>query len=302
MISFGKFNLSDYSDCIVVTDENVAKLYGIAGDNVFVLPAGEDAKSLSYIEALCNFFFSHGLSRQGKVVAVGGGCVGDSVGFAASIYKRGVNLLHVPTTLVAQVDSSIGGKTAIDLCGVKNLCGTFYNADTLIDFTFLSTLSRQEILGGMGEIIKYRMICPQVDAASRQGIIPTIRECIAYKTVVCNSDPHDLGARHVLNAGHTIGHGIEMAYNLPHGYAVANGLYHELELALECGLATPQYVAKWQKEISSHYTIYAVTPQVLQLARHDKKNDGAQISFALPTQDGVKTLSLYYEELIKIYA
>ena len=108
MITFGKFNLADYADCVVVTDKTVSKLYNIEGENVCVLPVGERSKTFATVQKVCDFCLKRGLTRSGKIVTVGGGIVGDVAGFAASVYKRGVNLLHVPTTLLAQVDSANG--------------------------------------------------------------------------------------------------------------------------------------------------------------------------------------------------
>lgn len=302
MISFGKFNLTDFADCVVVTDRNVAKLYDIASENVLALPAGERTKSFATVERICRFCLSKNLLRGGKIVAVGGGVVGDVAGFAASVYKRGVKLLHVPTTLLAMVDSSVGGKTAVNLDEVKNACGSFYAADTLVDLRFLSTLSQTEILSGMGEIIKYRMINAGIDNAAEQGLPRLIADCIAFKQAICNVDPYDKGRRMILNAGHTLGHAVELIYDIPHGYAVANGLFHELTLSQKLGLCSDSYAARWREEIASHYPIVKITDEVLRIAAQDKKSDDSGVRFVLATDNGAVIRSFTMQELTEIYA
>lgn len=303
MITYGRFNLADYADCVVVTDKTVAELYNIVGENVCVLPVGERSKTFATVQKICDFCLKRGLTRSGKIVAVGGGVVGDVAGFAASVYKRGVDLLHVPTTLLAQVDSAIGGKTAVNLGKVKNACGTFYVADTLIDTDFLRTLPPKQISNGFGEITKYRMISKQIDEAAEQGIDALIRSCVAFKDKICRLDPTDVGERRILNVGHTLGHALELTYRLPHGYAVANGLYHELKITQKLGLCSDSFADRWRKIISEAYQIVKITDEVLLLTLQDKKNtQSGSVCFALPTDDGVKYVTLTEEELHKIYA
>ena len=298
MITFAPFSQQNFADSLIVTDGNLQRLYGIVGDNVYLLPDGEQAKCFAVAEGLCRWFLQKGLSRDGKVVAVGGGSVGDTVGFAASVYKRGVRLTHVPTTLLAMVDSSVGGKTAIDLDGVKNAVGTFYRADTLVDVNFLNTLDRVQLASGMGEVLKYRMLSARIDGAT--DLVETIRLCVDYKERLCEEDFFDRGARHVLNAGHTVGHAIELAYNLPHGVAVANGLYYELQLARRLDLCTLAYMNKWQGEIMRHFDVCNVTLSALETIKQDKKNtaDG-NIVFALPTDSGAKQVSLPFDYVVE---
>lgn len=283
MITFQQFNFSDYKDCLVVTDENVAKLYGIAGGNVYLLPQREQAKTFAEAEKLCRWFLSKNLERNGTVVAVGGGSVGDACGFAASVYKRGVKLIHVPTTLIAQTDSGIGGKTALNLGDVKNAVGTFYQADTVIDVDFLKTLPEAEMQSGYGEIIKYRMLCKSVDEAFRHGLDETIKACVRFKDQICREDTFDRNQRQKLNFGHTIGHAFELSCGISHGAAVANGLYYETELAKLLGLCDGDYAAFWQKEITGQFKVYPLTEERLKLTAHDKKNVNGQIGFVLPT-------------------
>lgn len=284
MIAFNKFNPSDYKDSLIVTDEKIASLYGIAGDNVFLLPEGEEAKRFCEAEKLCKWFLSKGLNRSGSVVAVGGGSVGDTVGFACSIYKRGgVSLMHVPTTLLAQIDSAIGGKTALDVGDVKNAVGSFYQADALIDVEFLKTLDRVQLRSGEGELLKYRMLSADVDKAYNGKInAQVIKACAEYKQSICGVDPYDNNIRKRLNFGHTIGHAMELVLNVVHGYAVANGIYYETTLAYKLGKCEKAYFDKWTGEAARLFEIRPVTKQMLGLTSADKKNTANGVCFMLP--------------------
>lgn len=285
MITYKKFVLNDYKDSLIVTDDKLSELYGIRGGNVYLLPQGENAKSFDNVERLCKWFLSKLITRSGSVVAVGGGSVGDTVGFAASIYKRGVRLTHVPTTLLAQIDSSIGGKTALDLDGVKNAVGTFYNADTVIDVDFLKTLDKLQMLSGSGELLKYRMLSNDVNAAYRGEITAqVIKACVDCKQSLCAVDPFDCNERRKLNFGHTVGHAMELTYGLPHGHAVANGIYYEMLLAYKLNKCAREYLSKWTEEIERQFEIFALNEQILNLTINDKKNDGDSVCFVLPSQ------------------
>lgn len=285
-IQFGKFRQSDFDGALFVTDEKISKLYGISGDNVFILPCGEQAKCFDCVRQMCSWFLSKHLNPNGRVVAVGGGSVGDAVGFACSVYKRGVSLVQVPTTLVAMVDSAIGGKTAIDLDGVKNAIGSYFRSDTLIDTDFLRTLDDEQMTSGLGEVLKYRMLDASVDsiATSGEALSQTISACVHFKEAICEIDPYCKGKRNVLNFGHTVGHAMELALNIPHGVAVANGIYYETILAAELGLCSSQYADKWCGEVQKNFPLYPLTAQMLCLALQDKKNIDGNVSFVLPSE------------------
>ena len=286
-ITFGKFVLSEYQHCLIVTDDKIAKLYNIKGGNVFLLPQAEEAKSFAHVEALCRWFLAKNLAKDGTVVAVGGGSIGDTVGFSTSIYKRGVNVLHVPTTLIAQVDSSIGGKTAIDLDGIKNAVGSFHFGDTLIDFDFLKTLDKEQTLSGYGEIIKYAMLSEQVNTAYDNGkgrLNEVIVACVKYKQSLCDVDPFCTKERNKLNFGHTVGHAMELHYNILHGVAVANGIYYETKLALRLGLCDKDYASKWLSEVEHSFPrIYRLNKKIVSLMLQDKKNEKGKVCFVLPS-------------------
>ena len=285
-ITFDKFDFTKYRDDLVVTDTKIAELYDIFGDNVYALPCGEEAKSFAYVEALCRWFLHKNLNKDDRVVAVGGGSVGDTVGFAASIYKRGVKILHVPTTLIAQVDSSIGGKTAIDLDGVKNAVGSYHFGDTLIDVDFLKTLDEVQMTSGWGEIIKYAMLDGQVAKVYAEGkrLEEVISACVDCKKRICAVDPYCTNQRNQLNFGHTIGHALELYYGIPPGVAVANGIYYETVLAVKLGLCKNAYCEQWSGIIKQQFKIYPLSKDVLALTLHDKKNALGKVCFVLPSR------------------
>lgn len=285
MITYKQFVLDDYKDSLIVTDGKIARLYNVKGDNVYWLPEGEESKRFAEVEKLCGWFLSQNLQRRGKVTAVGGGSVGDTVGFACSVYKRGgVQLTHVPTTLLAQIDSSIGGKTALDVDNVKNAVGSFFNADTVIDVNFLKTLDEGQVKSGLGELFKYRMLSAKVNDLYDGTITEqVIKACGEFKQKLCEVDPFDGNIRRKLNFGHTLGHAMELIYNLPHGHAVANGLYYETLLAFKLDKCTAEYFDKWEKEIKRNFKIFPLNGQILDLTVADKKNGEKGVCFVLPT-------------------
>lgn len=293
MVIYTKFNLNNFTDSLIVTDRKIAQLYAIHGDNVYLLPEGEQAKCFAESEKLCKWFLSKNLQRGGCVTAVGGGSIGDTVGFACSVYKRGAKLTHVPTTLIAQIDSSIGGKTAIDLDGVKNAVGTFYGADTVIDVNFLKTLDDKQMLSGKGELLKYRMLSADIGKLYNGEITEqVIKACVNYKLDVCNIDPYDNGKRRTLNFGHTVGHAMELTYGLLHGHAVANGIYYETLLACKLNICSREYANKWTAEIASQFEILPLNEQIVDLTVTDKKNGNDCICFVLPSDFEQRNLSL----------
>jgi shikimate kinase/3-dehydroquinate synthase len=221
----------------IVADGNVAGIHGVTaqlalGDRdvaVHEVPAGEAAKSTATLERLWR---SIRIGRDGTVVALGGGCTTDLAGFAAATYMRGIDWVAVPTTLVGQVDAAIGGKTAIDLPGAKNVVGAFHwPTGVVLDPATLETLPDEERLNGLAEVVKTGLLAgePVWDLPEPDQV----RRCAAYKAAVCLQDPHDRGPRNQLNLGHTFGHALEAAagYALPHGRAVALGMLAALEIS-----------------------------------------------------------------------
>lgn len=283
-ITFGSFSADDFADDWIVTDAHIAELYNIRDNNVYLLPRGEQAKDINVVTGLCRWLLSRDVTPLNRVVAVGGGSVGDTVGFACSIFKRGTNLLHVPTTLVAMLDSSVGGKTGVDFDGVKNLLGTYFFADTFVDTTFLKTLDNVQMQSGMGELLKYRMLFSAVDELYSSGasLDKVIAACIEAKQCVCLRDPFCCGERNKLNFGHTVGHAMELLLDIPHGVAVANGIYYETLLARELGLCSAQYAERWTDEAKKQFDIYPLDGKILARTAFDKKNISQKVAFCLP--------------------
>ena len=220
------------------------------------LSVSESEKTLETVQRVWDFFFAHGLTRSGVVVAIGGGVLTDVVGFAAATYKRGVDCIYVPTTLLAMVDASTGGKTGFNYHGLKNSIGVFAPpVETLIWPGWLQTLPAKEILNGFAEMLKTGLIEPSdvrsqysdelweallrydLEAMPLEALTPLIRRCVAVKEAIVAADPKEDGLRKVLNFGHTFGHALEelslsAGKGLDHGYAVLYGMIAELYLSV----------------------------------------------------------------------
>ena len=233
---------------MIVTDENVAPLYldamkaqleaAGAQASAFVLPAGETTKCMAQLERIYDALIDAHITRQDFVVALGGGVVGDIAGYAACTYLRGVRFIQAPTTLLAQVDSSVGGKVAVNHPRGKNLLGAFYQPElVMIDCDTLKTLDARQVGAGLGEVIKYGCIADEAlfekieRLGSREALAPELDEiitrCCAIKARYVHEDPHDHGVRMQLNFGHTLAHALEntMGYGvLLHGEAVCIGM------------------------------------------------------------------------------
>ncbi len=218
---------------------------------VLLIPDGETIKDWGEIEKILTQFIGLNLDRKSIVVAMGGGTIGDAIGFACSIYLRGIGYINLPTTLLAQVDSSHGGKTAINFLNYKNIVGTFYpTIATVIDLRFLKTLKKEHIMDGLGEIIKAGFIKdPDILKLLRKETLESLIKSKKLKTIIKKSiavkkfyetrDPFDRGLRQILNVGHTIGHAVELNNDLSHGRAVLIGMLKEFEICENLGLISP---------------------------------------------------------------
>ncbi len=290
----------------VISDSNVFPLYGKALEEQLkiseaepfsvVVPAGEESKSLCVFEKVCNEILSKGFTRSDCVIALGGGVVGDLSGFVASALLRGVKLIQIPTTLLSQVDSSVGGKTAVNLAAGKNLVGTFYQPSlVLIDPDTLSTLPEREVSCGMAEIIKYAAIrdakMGQELLAGEYDMADIIARCCEIKADIVMRDEHDTGERMLLNFGHTIGHAIENYYGygtLSHGAAVAMGMCIITEYAEKeglCEVGTLDIIKKLCEKYSLA-TDCKDRSYLAERAAHDKKSSGSSISIVLVRRMG----------------
>ena len=288
----------------IVSDSTVAPLYLQKLEQQFtlpvthtIIPAGEEHKRLATVEGIYHDLLASGMTRKDLIVALGGGVVGDITGFAAATFLRGVSLCQIPTTLLAQVDSSVGGKTGVDMPEGKNLVGAFYQPRlVLIDPSVLTTLPEQTFADGMAEVVKYgyisnRDILDMVSAPDyKQNIESIIYECVKIKRDVVTIDEHDTGLRMILNFGHTIGHAAEKLGNyvdLTHGQAVAVGMVAAMRLSAFLG---NEDLTGRRIEILKHIGL----PTELKYDREDiyrsllsdKKKFGATVNFILVREPG----------------
>ena len=287
----------------IVTDDNVAPLYlqtvkdslSAAGFAVFyyIIPHGEQSKCLQSLGALYSFFARSGLTRTDVVIALGGGVVGDLAGFAAATYLRGVSYVQIPTTLLAQVDSSVGGKTAIDIPEGKNLAGAFWQPSlVLCDVDTLKTLSPETFSDGAAEVVKYGAIWDEVlftqlcNGALYTDTAQIIARCIDIKRELVEQDEFDNGARALLNFGHTLGHAIEREsdFGVTHGCAVAIGMVLLTQAAEQNGLTAQgssqriaDCLARYNLPTHCDYDLGTLYPHCLS----DKKRSGASITLVL---------------------
>ena len=261
-------------------------------------PQGEHSKTLATYGEILDFLAENQLTRSDTVVALGGGVTGDMAGFAAATYLRGINVAQIPTTLLAMVDSSIGGKTGVDLPAGKNLAGAFHQPiGVLCDPDVLSTLPAEVFADGAAEAIKYGVLCDE----SLFEILATgsylckleeiIHRCVSIKAEVCADDECDLGRRQLLNLGHTLGHAIERCsrYAMPHGHAVAVGMVYAARIAANLGLCDSDCVPRLIRGLcNNHLPVSAEYPMetLANIARSDKKRAGDTLTFVLPRKIG----------------
>lgn len=277
---------------LIVTDEGVPAAYADTllaqcGDgHVELLLQGEGSKSFDGLQQILCSLLEHGFSRRDLVIALGGGVMGDLAGFAAATYMRGIDFINIPTTTLSQIDSSIGGKTAINLDGVKNIVGAFYQPKAVfIDTATLDTLTERHYLNGLAEAVKAGMIgdselfadlekmtLPEIKANIEQIIIAAVK----VKKFVVEQDEKEAGLRKILNFGHTLGHGIESLYNLTelyHGEAVAIGM-----MMITKDAAVKERLAKVLEKLHLPTAIDYDSEQLFRLVSHDKKAGGSKIS------------------------
>lgn len=300
----------------IVTNSIVNELYGrvvlrslkLCGFSPFlvVIPDGEKAKSMYWLTKILDELVTQRLERQEVVLALGGGVVGDVAGFAASVYLRGVPFVQVPTTLVAQVDSSVGGKTGVNHPIGKNLIGAFYQPRVVVvDPQALQSLPKREWVAGLAEVIKYGMIADpnffeyleqHVDGLREQAedVIPTvIRRCCEIKAEVVGGDERESGRRRILNYGHTVGHALETWGRYRtwiHGEAVGIGMVQEAAMAQFLGMCTKELVER-QRDLIQDVGLPIAMPSMTfrdlwGAMQHDKKVVKGQINCVVPTTIG----------------
>jgi 3-dehydroquinate synthase len=313
----------------VVTDERVAELYLRPGEAAgkaartalhidvpsLAIPAGEASKRIATLERILEFLAASDLDRSSCVIALGGGVVGDLAGLAASLYMRGIAVAQVPTTLLAQVDASVGGKTGVDLEAGKNLAGTFHApAVVLADTETLATLTDSEFRSGLGEVLKSAWIDGEVALGHLEADVDAIlgrdpdaleevvERCVRLKAGIVGRDPRESGERKSLNLGHTFAHGIEHATGygrIPHGVAVAVGLSIALRTSRRLGiLEDPGTVERTEallralglpanlRSLSEAWGSKIGAREVLAGMRHDKKGTAGVPRLVLPRAPG----------------
>ncbi|MGB4631160.1 MAG: 3-dehydroquinate synthase [Tepidanaerobacteraceae bacterium] len=300
--------LSSAKRVAIITDKNLSRIYGAqvlnvlnpAGfeTDVIAIEPGEKSKTLATLADVFEGLVKSRITRRDIIIALGGGVVGDLGGFAASSFLRGMPYVQVPTSLIAQVDSSIGGKVAVDLPQGKNLVGSFYHPEAVfIDPDFLDTLDAREFSNGMAEVIKYgcikdRQLFEELTGFDKNELLNNIEtiifKCLSIKKKFVEEDETDQGARMMLNFGHTLGHAIEKYYHYAkysHGEAVAVGMYRVTKNSEDMGLTEPG-TSQRLKEVLSKYGLPYEMPagnaaEIVEVIAMDKKNKGDSIDIVL---------------------
>lgn len=315
---------------LVVSDGKVLGLYGdeFKGriKNKYVLTynmiGGEKNKNLSAVKDIYDICISNDFTRNSAIIALGGGVVGDTAGFAACTFMRGIKFVQVPTTLVSDVDSSIGGKVGVNYKNIKNMIGALYHPDFIyVNTSALKTLEKRQIISGIAEIIKYSIL---FDAnffdylnSSMNGLLSlendklnyVIRECIGFKLKAVKNDVRDDKEHQLLNFGHTIGHALESVsgYSISHGEAVALGMMFESAISYGCGILPRETLMAIfrlirKSGLGGRLEIEDMS-QLLEIMKHDKKTENGNLKFILPESIGNCSIStgISNEKIVKAY-
>ena len=329
-----------YDEVLIITDENVYNhqldsfINSIKSNMIYkyIIPAGEDSKSLSVYEEIIKYCIRINLSRKSLIIALGGGVVGDLAGFIASTYMRGIDVCQIPTSLLSQVDSSVGGKTGINIGNLKNIIGTFYQPKfTYINIDALKTLPHNEFISGMAEVIKYSIIYDYdflgyiVDNSENilnkdnETLHYIVKKCIEIKADIVSKDEKEGGLRKILNFGHTFGHGVEKICKISHGEAVSVGMHMAFKLSLEKGYIDKTYYNQFIKACNKFNLPLMFNPflyeeeitedkkdninkEILEVMKNDKKNSFGNLNLILPIELGkVKIVdNIDEDEILKI--
>ena len=305
---------------IIITDKNIFKYYGEVISkqffnyqyNIIFCPDGEKAKELSNIENIYSDLIKHGCNKKTCLVAFGGGVIGDTTGFIAATFMRGIKYINIPTSLLAMVDSSIGGKTGFNLPAGKNLVGAIYHPDKIIiDSELLNTLPVREYHSGVAEIIKYSLILDEKLFLKLENCLEKlisgncnpkllneiIMKCIQLKIEIVEQDENDDNIRNILNFGHTIGHAIESYYGyefINHGEAVAYGMLYAAKLSNLHGNLSDQELANINSLINQLKLPIIKNieiEKILDLIKNDKKNTSSGLTFILLDKIGQSKIS-----------
>jgi len=304
--------LKDINSFAIITDSKVKKLYGgkllwnlkRAGlkAEIFSFREGEKSKNFNTVEQLANEMVGKNFDRDSCVIALGGGVVGDIAGFVASIYMRGIPVIQIPTTLLAMIDSGIGGKTGVNLKSGKNLIGSFHQPlSVFIDPYFLKTLPIKHIRNGLAEAIKYGVIkskplfnfidknLEKILKLDQKILKRIIESCVKIKTEIVEKDEKEKGVRQILNYGHTFGHAVEKQsnYTLLHGFSISLGIVLANRLAVEKNILKQQdsdCIKNLLKKAG--LPVYTMHKPTLKNIQNDKKKHGDSVNLILPTKIG----------------
>jgi len=326
---------NQFSNIFFLVDENthvhclpllLADLDHLSAYEILEVDAGEENKTIETVSNLWVAMAELGADRRSLVINVGGGVLTDMGGFMASTFKRGIKFINIPTTLLSQVDASVGGKNGIDLEGMKNMVGTFTQPEmVLIDPKFLKTLEQRQIKSGLAEMLKHGLIqdrdhwdnLVQLLSHNADDLAPFIMDSIEIKRQVVEADPYEKGMRKILNFGHTIGHAIESEsletdFPLLHGEAIVIGMIIESFLAEIKGILNPEDRIEICESFASLYALGTIDlqifPQLMAWMSHDKKNENNEFNFSLIhyigscyynivcTEDEIKEAFIRYNE------
>ena len=321
----GKISKSVIKPCkaMIFTDNNVVSLYADRVEKSltdegfkvfrFVYESGEDRKNLQTVEAALNCLTENEFTRADLIVELGGGISGDLAGFTASIYLRGIDFIQIPTTLLAMVDSSVGGKTGCNLAGGKNLAGAFYQPRCVIcDPAVLETLPAEQFACGVAEAVKIgilgstRLFDFFRGGLSKENLPAVIEECVTIKAKIVQEDEKESGIRKVLNLGHTVGHAVEKisGYTIPHGYAVAIGMAVIARACTKegiCSSQTAQDIVTVLKDNGLPTETSFSSEDIYSVAVLDKKRKNDVITLVLPQKIGSCLLKEYDVKAVKSF-
>ncbi len=307
---------------IIIVDENthdscleflITNFPELENAEIILLPCGEENKVMEVCFQVWNAFTEYGFGRKDLVINLGGGVVTDMGGFIASVYKRGMNFINIPTSLLGMVDAAIGGKTGIDLNNFKNQLGTFaHPSHIFIDRDFLNTLPAEEIFNGYAEMLKHalvrdkelwdriKIIHSEEDLTTNEVIYNSVK----IKASIIEDDPTEGGLRKILNFGHTVGHALESYYmdktSISHGHAVALGMIAEAYISMKQDRITEVEYKEIEKTITGSFPMITLEPddikEVIQLMHQDKKNDKGKIRCTLLTGIGISEYDIVIKE------
>jgi 3-dehydroquinate synthase len=312
--------LAKNRNVIIISDFNLFEQYPdfFANKRFIILPPGEDYKNIETIKHIYNKFIELKVDRHSLIVGFGGGIVCDITGFAAATFMRGIKFCFIPSTLLAQVDAAIGGKNGVNFDNIKNYIGTFSHPEFIIyDSELLKTLPDNEYKNGFGEVIKYALIANnnlfsfisenqiKIREKNKPALDFIITKCIETKIKFVEIDPNDLGARHILNFGHSFGHCFEILDNIPHGIAVVKGINAALDLSLKLNY-TNQSTVDLIKDFTNNsgYDIsYELKPEHFDLLAKDKKKNSDYLNFVFFRDIGDLFISsIKFDDIIKAFS